>query len=971
MTIVHGFELVREETVTEIDATARLYRHQRSGADLLFISVEDENKVFGISFRTPAADSTGVAHIIEHSVLGGSEKYPLKEPFVQLVKGSLKTFLNAMTYPDRTVYPVASQNTQDLYNLMDVYLDAVLHPLITPEHLMQEGWHYELTDADNPLSLKGVVYNEMKGAYSSPDSLLYRYSQQALFPDNAYGFDSGGDPECIPDLTYEQFTDFHKTYYHPANSLIFCYGDDPIEDRLAIIGAALDGFEHTNVDGRVLLQEPLSAPLTVTRQYDADAADDNPKRGMVNVNWLLPEANDDTLMMGLSLLSHALVGTQAAPLRKRLIDSGLGEEITGGGLSPILRQMTFSIGLKGIAPADAAEVEQLILETLEELAETGIDQEMVEASLNTIEFSLRENNTGSYPRGLGLMMNAVHGWLYQDDILSSIRYEAPLEAVRTLLVEEPEYLQQLIREHLLQNTHRVAVALEPEPGLNRKREDAERQRLEQIRELMGDEELAEIVIDTRRLQALQERQDTPEDLALLPSLHLPDLDTESKTIPIERSELQGSRILFHDLFTNGILYLDLAFDMHQAPAELLPYVKLFGQCLTQIGTETEDFVQLSQRIGRLTGGVYASPYIAAKGGDEQGVAKLILQGKATVARAGDLLDIMRDVLLTVKLDNQQRLKQMVMRAKANMESGLIPSGHSVVDGRLRAGFNVAGWASEQLDGVDYLLTLRKLVDQIDNNWPSVLEKLEQVRSLLVNRNALICNVTVDADNWRELQPQLDGFLAELPAHEVAVQKWPVPTISDNEGILLPAQVNYVGKGAKLYSLGYELNGSLSVITNYLRTSYLWDKVRVQGGAYGAMVRFNRQSGVLTFLSYRDPNLLDTLAAYDQTAAFLRSDSLSTDELEKSIIGAIGSLDAYQLPDAKGFTSMVRELLGVTDEERQLYRNQVLATSLADVQTFADVLDAVAAEGRISVLGGEETIRNAADAVPIQNIWRIL
>ncbi len=971
MTIVHGFELIREESIDEIDAQALLYRHLKSGATLLFIRVDDENKVFGISFRTPPSDSTGVAHIMEHSVLGGSEKYPLKEPFVQLIKGSLKTFLNALTYPDRTVYPVASQNTQDLYNLMEVYLDAVLHPLITPEHLMQEGWHYELINPEDPLSRKGVVYNEMKGAYSSPDSLLYRYSQQELFPDNAYGFDSGGDPAAIPDLTYEEFTDFHITYYHPANALIFCYGDDPVEDRLAIIDAALAGFDHAEVDGLVQLQEPLQKPRTVVRQYDADEAEDATKRGMVNVNWLLPESNDETLIMGLSLLSHVLVGTQAGPLRKRLIDSGLGEEVTGGGLSALLRQMTFAIGLKGIAPDDAAEVESLILETLDVLADSGFDEEMVEASLNTIEFSLRENNTGSFPRGLGLMMNAVRGWLYMDDIMASLRYEAPLNEVRTLLANEPHYLQQLIRQYLLNNTHRVTVVMEPEAGLNRRREEEERRKLAAIRDAMSEETLAEVVVETSRLRALQAQQDTPEKLALLPTLHLSDLEKESKTIPIEQSEAQGSRILMHDLFTNGILYLDLGFDMHQAPEELLPFVKLFGQCLTQIGTETEDFVQLSQRVGRLTGGIHATPYVAAKRDDEQGVAQLFVRGKATIARTGDLLDILRDMLLTVKLDNRERFKQMVMRAKANIESSLIPSGHSVVDGRLRASYNVAGWASEQMNGVDYLLTLRKLVDEIDNDWASVLAKLEEVRTLLINRNALVCNVTVDADTWRELRPDVEHFLADLPDKDVTLQAWPVPSISENEGILLPAQVNYVGKGANLYALGYALDGSISVISNYLRTSFLWDTVRVQGGAYGAMVRFNRQSGVLTFLSYRDPNLLDTLAAYDHTAEFLRSESLSADELEKSVIGAVGTLDAYQLPDAKGFTSMVRELLGVTDEERQQYRSQVLDTSLADVRAFADVLDAVAAQGRVSVLGGEDAVRASAETVPLQNIWRIL
>ena len=478
MSEAFGWELVREEDVAELNTRARWYRHARTGAELLSLCNDDENKVFGVTFRTPPADSTGIAHIMEHSVLGGSQKYPLKEPFVQLVKGSLKTFLNAMTYPDRTVYPVASQNLQDLYNLMDVYLDAVLHPLITREHLMQEGWHYELEDVDAALAYKGVVFNEMKGAYSSPDNLLYRTSQQVTFPDNAYGFDSGGDPRVIPQLTYEQFTEFHARYYHPGNALFYCYGDDAEEERLRRIDATLAGFDAVEADGRVALQEPFDAPRTVVEGFDAGEEETAASEAMMVVRWMLPESSDEELVMGLSLLSHALMGTQASPLRKRLIDSGLGEEVTGGGASASLRQMTFGAGLKGIDPEKAGEVEALILATLEELVRDGIEPDMIEASYNTIEFSLRENNTGSYPRGLGLMMRAVRGWLYKDDPLEPLGYEAPLQAVRRRLDEEPDYLQGMMRRYLLENPHRTTVLLRPEAGLNRKQEAEERAELD-------------------------------------------------------------------------------------------------------------------------------------------------------------------------------------------------------------------------------------------------------------------------------------------------------------------------------------------------------------------------------------------------------------------------------------------------------------------------------------------------------------
>ncbi|NJN84599.1 MAG: peptidase M16, partial [Caldilineaceae bacterium] len=476
MSSAHGFEEVRKETIAEINTTARLYRHVATGAELLSLENDDENKVFGISFRTPPADSTGIAHILEHAVLGGSRKYPLKEPFVQLLKGSLKTFLNAMTYPDRTIYPVASQNTQDLYNLVDVYLDAVFHPLITRHHLDQEGWHYELDDMDAPLVYKGVVFNEMKGAYSSPDSLLYRHSQRSLFPDNAYGLDSGGDPTAIPDLTYEQFKEFHETFYHPSNALIFFSGDDDPTERLRILDGYLRDFDRREVDARVAPQRPFDEPRRITRSYGVDADSELTKKSYVQLNWLLPENIDQTLTMSLSVLSHALVSTPASPLRKALLDSELGEDLTGGGLSASLQQMTFGVGLKGINSEDAGRVEDLILETLTQLAEEGIDAEMVAASLNTLEFSLRENNTGSYPRGLGLMLRSLQTWLYGHDPLIPLAYEAPLAAVKAKLAEDSDYLQSLIRTHLLDNQHRTTLLLEPDPGLNRQLDEAEKAR---------------------------------------------------------------------------------------------------------------------------------------------------------------------------------------------------------------------------------------------------------------------------------------------------------------------------------------------------------------------------------------------------------------------------------------------------------------------------------------------------------------
>jgi Zn-dependent M16 (insulinase) family peptidase len=953
----NGFELVKEEVVPEIKTRVRLFRHTKTGARLLSLENEDENKVFGISFRTPPKDSTGVAHIMEHSVLCGSRKYPVKEPFVELQKGSLKTFLNAFTYPDKTCYPVASQNVQDFYNLIDVYLDAVFYPLISPLTLQQEGWHYELEKPQEPLTYKGVVFSEMKGDYSSPDNLLGRFTQLSLFPDNPYGVDSGGDPAHIPDLTYKQFRDFHQRYYHPSNAYIYFYGDDDPDERLRLMDNYLKDFDNIPVDSDIPLQARLDQTKQMVIPYQAGEQGDIPK-GMFTTNWLLTDSQDAELALGLDILSYILVGTPASPLRKALIDSGLGEDLTGGGVQGELRQLYFSTGLKGIPLQDIPKAENLVEETLSQLARDGIDADMIAAAVNTIEFHLREKNTGSFPRGLLIMLTCLTTWLYDGDPLSPLAFEKPLSRIKQKLANGELYFEGLISQYLLGNSHHTLVILNPDKKAGEERETAEKARLEQARAAMSQDELMKVIDDTRLLKKRQETPDAPEALATIPSLKLSDLARQNKLIPLEDQRFNGSQILYHDLFTNGILYLDLGFDLHNLPVEYLPYVSLFGRALLEMGTESEDFVRLSQRIGRDTGGIHTSPFTSVQRDTRQGLAWLFMRSKATVEKTQNLLDILKDVLLTVKLDNCDRFRQMVLEEKAGQEAGLVPSGHRMVNMRLRSQFDEAGWAAEQMGGISYLFFLRRLAEEVDNNWPAVLQKLENLRRMLVNRSAFLCNVTLDKENWQNLRPQLTNFLESLPATSPILSAWGVPAPGEFEGLAIPAQVNYVGKGANLYQLGYELSGSIAVITNYLASTWLWERVRVQGGAYGGFSLFDHRSGVFTFLSYRDPNLLKTLEIYDRTSQFLRQLELSQEELTKAIIGAIGEIDAYQLPDAKGFTSMIRYLVGDSDEKRQLYREQVLGTTRADFRALGDVLEKAAGVGRVVVMGSQDSIQEA-------------
>lgn len=965
-----SFNLIEEKNIPELNATAKLYVHKRTGARLLSIVNDDENKVFSINFRTTPKDSTGVAHILEHSVLGGSEKYPVKEPFVELLKGSLATFVNAFTYPDKTCYPIASQNLQDFYNLIDVYIDAVLHPLITPETLMQEGWHYELDDVANPLTYKGVVFNEMKGAYSSPDDLMARTIQQSLFPKHIYGMDSGGDPRNIPDLTYANFKAFHETYYHPSNSFIFFYGNDDPDKRLKLMDGYLKSYKKLKVKSQVPLAKPFKSPKKVQYSYDAGQDTNIKKKHYFTVNWLLPESADPVTSFSLQILANILIGTPASPLKKALLDSGLGEDLAGIGLENELRQPIFSTGLKGTRSADAKKIETLIFNTLETLVRDGIDPDMIAASINTLEFRLRENNTGSFPRGIAVMLRALVTWLHEGDPFKLLSFETPLNEIKTRLSADKQYFEKLIKTHLLDNVHRTTLRFKPDPEIGQRFEEKEKSRLATIRESMSAAQIKEVVENTKKLKELQETPNSPEALATMPFLQLSDLEKQNKTIPIETIQIQDTPVLFHDLFTNSIVYLDLGFDLHTLPKEFLPLTEIFARALTEMGTDKEDYVKLSQRIGKSTGGIYGNAVSTTVRGSKENISKLFMRGKATIGQSTELLNIMKDILLSTNFDNPERLKQIVLEEKSGLESSLVPSGHIYANRRVRAQFGGAGWVNDQMSGIGYLFALRQLAKDIDKKWDTVLQKLETMRDLLINSKSLICNVTLDAEHWKTFKPHLENFIFAMPEKNVQLTSFDIQPKIEKEGLTIPAQVNYVGKAANLYDLGYEYDGSADVITGYLRMSYLWDKVRIQGGAYGGFCVFDSNSGVFSFLSYRDPNLDGTLENYNGAAGYLKNldaKSLSDSELTKAIIAAIGDMDSYQLPDAKGYTSMLRYLTGRSDAQLQKEREQILSTNGEDFIAFGEVLEKVSKSNAIAIIGSQSAIEGAKAGLKVTKV----
>lgn len=955
-----AFELVRDETISEINSQALLYRHRKTGAEVLSLVNQDENKVFGITFKTPPEDSTGIAHILEHSVLCGSRKYPVKKPFVELLKGSMHTFLNAMTFPDKTAYPVASANLKDFYNLVDVYLDAVLFPLITRDTFEQEGWHYELDSAEGDLIYKGVVFNEMKGVFSSPDSVMHDMVQRALYPDTTYGHSSGGDPKAIPALTYEDFTRFHRTYYHPSNARVVFAGDDAPEKRLDILDGYFSQFEAAPVDAEVKLQPRFNAPRQISGTYAGSVDAEKRRDGMASVNWMIePPANrEETLSHG--LLSYLLAGNSAAPLRKKLTESGLGENMIGGGISTWLRQPMAGFGLKGIDPADAGKVEALVLETLAEIAESGFSAEQREAAINTFEFHLREQNTGSQPRGMSYMFTALGTWLHGGDPLAPLSFEAALSALKEKAGQG--HFEREIRRLLLDNPHRVTARIEADPEQAAREAKAETDRLAAVSAGMTETDRQRVAARTAELRALQEAVDRPEDLAKIPTLTLKDLERDIRTVPTETKDLAGAQLLLHDLPTLGILYLDIGFDLHVLEADLLPYLPLFGRALLQTGTSKEDFVSLTQRIGRTTGGISQHRGLATRNDGTGTAAWFFLSGKSVPDKFDDMLEIMGEVLRDARLSNRERFRQMALEEKAGFEARLVPGGNGIVDTRIKAGFTEAGWIAEQMSGVSYLEFLRRLIKQIDADWSAVQAVLERIRDTLFSRRRMVVNLTADASLAAAAEAGLKDFVGGLPEGTAAHVDWVMPLQREAEGLIIPAQVNYVGKGANLKALGYAGSGAASVALRYLNTTYLWDKVRVQGGAYGGSSRFDLSSGNFAFLSYRDPNLLKTLDVYDGAAKALRAEIGETD-LVRSVIGVVGDMDRPEFVDSKGYSAMWRLLTGTTDALRQQRRDEVLGTSRADFLALADALDAVSREGHVVVLGGEAAITAANEARP--------
>ena len=948
------FELVREQSIPELDTTARLFRHSRTEAQVLSLSNRDENKSFAVTFRTLPSDDTGVAHILEHSVLSGSRKYPVKELFMELLKGSCATFINAMTFPDKTCYPVASTNLKDFYNLVDVYFDVVFNPLLESHTLDQEGWHFELEGPNAPLGYKGVVFNEMKGAYSQQDAHIGEQVTRALLPNTIYANSSGGDPRHIPELSHAQWRDFHHRFYHPSNARICFWGDDPEETRLRIVAEALKPFDRQPVSQAIGLQSHFTVPRRSSAIIPAAATDADDGKGAVSIGWLLSDGDDKPeVRIAIRALKEILVGSSASPLRKALLDSGLGEDLIGSAEWDEMRQPVFVTGLKGVRETNHGLVEPLALDTLKRLAQSGIDPAAVDAALNTIEFALREN--GTWARGVGTILRSFDTWLYDGDPIAALAFEKPLAAVRENLAESPRYFERLIEQYLLINPHRSTIWHAPDAALLARQETEEKERLSRVRSRFSNEELQRITTKTLELRRRQEAPNSPSALAKLPMLRLDELDRMNSVLPREVLTVKGRPVLYNDLSTNGIAYVDVAFDLRSLSGDELAYVPVLARALTELGTNKEDEVAFAHRIARHTGGIEPHAFALTKTDGKSIAAWLALRGKATVAKAGELFAIFRDLLLNARLDQRERMRRLVLEDKARLEASLVPMGSYYCGLRLKAAANEAGFANEQMYGVSQLTFLRKLAAETATDWPTVLGRLNSVRSKLLSGSSAVVNVTVDGKALGPMRGEIEGLLASLPAGTYGPMTWRPLDRPANEGLIVPSQVNFVAKGTGILDFTSRPNGTALAVSHWLTLAWLIPKIREQGGAYGASMELDRRSGYLALSSYRDPNLLETLATYDDAGSFLQALELNDSDLTRSIIGSLNGIDPYQLPGAKGFTSLTRYLIGQTETERQQLRDQLFATTVADFRSFADVMDGVRDRGQIVVMGAEETL----------------
>ena len=951
----NGFKLEKKEFIAEISTDVHFFRHINTRAQLLVLPNDDDNKVFMITFKTPPSDDTGVAHIIEHSVLNGSKKYPVKEPFSELLKGSLFTFLNAMTYPDRTVYPVASRNNKDFSNLMDVYLDAVFNPILSENTYLQEGWHYDIDNANSELAYSGVVYNEMLGSYSDPETILVDEMNKALFPDSIYGKSSGGDPEFITDLTYSQFQQFHDTYYHPANSRILLYGDITILDQLAHINSYLSTFDYQDIETSIPAQRRFINPVRWNANYPVTSSENKSNGTYALKSYLLDHPTDPEFYLAFSILSRILSGTSASKLRKELIESHLGESTIHYGYESELFDNYYCIGLKGTSDADVPKMCTLIDQTLERLVESGIDPLDVQASLNSVEFQLREANFGGYPKGLCYGLTMVNSWVYEADPLMHLKYESTLKIIRKKS-QAGNYFESMIKEYLLNNQHQAVVTLSPDATMEDKRLSNLAGKLKKIKSCLSSFEFDKLIQKKQELYENQLKPDSPEAIATIPKLVLSDIEKTIEHYPFQLLKDDYPKRSFSLQNTNAIAYIIVSFDTAAIPQTLLPYLPLFCQLTMQTGTESKDYTKIIQEIDIDTGGIYSSHTISCiNKNTEQINSRISYSGKCLSGKITRFFTILSEILKGCNLTDLNRIRELTKIALSSLKSQLIPNGHSFAAKRLNSYSSTLGYYQELSSGISQYMFLESLVKQLESDPDKVLSDFNTIKRLIFNQNNLHIHLTGGNRELTLFNGEVSSFISSLSADDYPKETCHAKPLNKNEGFIIPSRIQYVGKGMNFYSGGITHNGSFDVITTLLSKDYLWNKIRVQGGAYGCFASLDVLSGNFYCVSYRDPNLKETLNTFSEIGNYLASLKLDNDTFEKLIVGTIGSLDSPKTAEHKGAAAFSRYLNKISHDEIQTRRNEILASSKLDIKNYIKLFQEFSESAPVCVIGSKEKL----------------
>lgn len=954
------YEILDEHRVEDVQSDGFILRHKKSGARIAILSNNDDNKVFYIGFRTPPEDETGVPHIIEHTTLCGSKKFPVKDPFIELAKGSLNTFLNAMTYPDKTVYPVASCNDQDFKNLMDVYLDAVFNPNITKyeEIFKQEGWHYELTGKDDELKINGVVYNEMKGAYSSPDEVLSSQIYRSLFPDNTYSKDSGGNPEYIPKLTYEAYLDFYHKYYHPSNSYIYLYGDMDVVERLEWLDKEyLSLYDYKKVNSEINKQPAFDEIKNVEAQYSITMDDSQENKTYLSYNRVVGDSLDEMLYQAFDVLDYALVSSPGAPVKQALIDAGIGDDVYGSYDAGIL-QPVFSFVAKNANASQADEFESIIESTLKEVVKTGINKEALLAGINSSEFKFREADFGQFPKGLLFGLNCLDSWLF-DDMKPFIHLECLGTFAKLRKAVDTDYFEKLIQEYLLDNTHGSSVTVKPKRGLGNEREEALAKELSDYKASLSDEEIKKLIEDTEHLKKYQEEPSSDEDLRKLPMLTRADMKKNAMPFSNIEDELLDVKVVRHDIESNGIDYISFLFDAGDFAQSELGYLGFFTNALGLVSTEKYSYTDLANATNIYTGGISTGTASHPDIKDRNNfVFKFEVKLKVLEKNLDKALELMEQMLLSSDFTDTKRLGELVAQIKARLQANLSSSGHLVAAMRSMSSFSRYALYQDELKGIAFYRSICRIEKKLSESPKSVSDKLAAIAKKLFARNRMLISFTGNNEAYGNAKPSLEKVIAGFNKMSAVGNQAEVHFNTAKEAFIDASQIQYVAKTGDFICEGYEYTGALRLLRIILSYDYLWINVRVKGGAYGCMNTFLR-SGESYFVSYRDPNLSDTLDVYDRIPEYIKSFSPDERDMTKYIIGTFSALDTPMNPEAKGSRSLSAYLEGIAYEQIQKERNEILNAQPEDIRRLADLVEAVLKKDSICVIGNENMIKESA------------